>query len=450
MLMRRCLVVLATAGLLLATALPAPSASISEVKSAGNWMQVTVEGIVTYVEPVECYIQSRDRSSGIRVIGPTDGLNVGDSVLANGTFAVVDGEPTVTGASIIPQGTPSAISPFGMTNRDIGGASKWSPLSIWDYTSRRFVSGDWVREWTRACGANNTGLLVSTWGTVRSLYSSPVTGARWMYVDDGSGVVSDLGDTGLLVYSKADVNRGDFVRVTGVSSTEPSIEHPGRLVRVIRTRSSEDVQVERAAQLPDPEDYLFSDEFDGPELDPRWFALSGMQYVTLDASPGWLTLAPAVVVRTDPQPPPPPLPSIGHYALEDWDLDMRVRIEMPDGPVTAPCQFRADFLSSYYLVQIDVAAGGSMSARVCWQTVGTLPGDTCYFRVRKRGTEVTASASFDGVSYTGECLRSYSYSELYMLSLTASAHNTTGEPRRFLVHIDYFRMTRVGGAGGTQ
>lgn len=431
--MRRCLAVLATAGLLLATALPAPSASISEVKSAGNWMQVTVEGIVTYVEPVECYIQSRDRSSGIRVIGPTDGLTVGDSVLANGTFAVVDGEPTVTGASIIPQGTPSAISPFGMTNRDIGGASKWSPLSIWDYTSRRFVSGDWVREWTRACGANNTGLLVSTWGTVRSLYSSPVTGARWMYVDDGSGVVSDLGDTGLLVYSEADVNRGDFVRVTGVSSTEPSIEHPGRLVRVIRTRSSEDVQVERAREFKDRYDCMFSDEFDEPEIDPRWRA----QYphtVSQQILPGWLTIDLLSGYSR-------PFPSawLYHCAVGDWDLELKILLGFPDGTVRYKWTFGVTAIANAelrgsYAQPIELVLAGRTST--------ALVGDTCYIRLRKRGSTAWVSASFDGIRYTNEEEVVGTHPDT-SITLHAEVLSLSGLYQHLYIHLDYFRITPV-------
>ncbi len=92
-------------------------------------------------------------------------------------------------------------------------------------------------------GARNTGLLVTTWGTVNAVYYSPISDAHWFYIDDGCGVVSDYGDNGIIVYSPADVRQGDFVTVTGVSSTEVSFDDPTRLVRSIRPRTADDVRV---------------------------------------------------------------------------------------------------------------------------------------------------------------------------------------------------------------
>ena len=191
-------------------------------------------------------------------------------------------------ASLYPYGQPAAIRPFGMKNATIGGAPKWSPMRISDLSRQKVLEGHtwtWHYSWNPVCGPTNTGLLVKTWGTVKALYQS-LDGTRWLYVDDGSSVVTDFGDVGVLVYSDAEVNRGDFVSVQGISSCEPSLEEPGRLIRVIRTRDPADIVVLKAREPSQP----FSDEFDKPTLDQRWGAVAGDGSVSTSAEPGWLAI----------------------------------------------------------------------------------------------------------------------------------------------------------------
>lgn len=225
-------------------------------------MQVYVRGVVTYLDTGECHVEATDRSGGICVEGDTTGISLGDSVEARGTYSTTGVEPSLVSATITPQTGTTVIRPFAMNNKAIGGVPPPPYPCVWDYGK-----SDETWSWMRTCGANNTGLLVTTWGTVKAAYQSGAMGLRWFYVDDGSGMVSDFGDTGVLVYCTADVNEGDFVRVTGVSGVEPSLDDPSRLIRVVRTRTPDDVQVQKVKTLLTTP---FSDEFDGTKLDPRW------------------------------------------------------------------------------------------------------------------------------------------------------------------------------------
>ena len=408
--------------------------TISAIKSLSNWVQVTVEGIVTYVEPSECYIESADRSSGIRVIGPTVGIEIGDPVIAFGMFAVIDGEPAAVDASIYLHGSGSEIRPFGMASRAVGGASKWSPLCIWDYASVRVPSGNgwvWQRNWVPASGANNTGLLITTWGTIKATYLSPTTGASWFYIDDGSSLVSDLGDTGLLVYSDAQVEEGQFVSVTGISSVELSLDDASRLIRVIRTRSTEDVAILRQ---PPPE-YPFSDYFNKPVLDHRWINLAHDDELSLTTIPGWLTLTPR---------PSWSLCELGQDLEGEWSLEVKMRLVFSDDPnilwqeagMYVACQ--SDTLA--FSVRRDGQEPTHVT--VAGQAAGAMLGDTCWFRARMSGGVVTGSVSFDGRNYSSE----YAVSVNPSYSLILFAREYCGWPpatplEPFKVHFDYVRIT---------
>ncbi len=448
--MSRWLAALAAAVSLLASAPPVFPDTIAEVKAtAQNWMQVSVEGIITCTEPSECYIESPDRSGGIWVQAPMDGFEVGDPVLAVGTFAVIDGEPAVTNATITPRGTPSIIRPFGMNNRAIGGASKWSPMAIWDFGQRRVPSGGgwaWQREWAPASGANNTGLLVTTWGTVRSVYSSPVTGASWMYVDDGSGVVSDYGDTGVLVYTDAEANIGDFVSVTGVSSTERSFDDPSRLVRVVRTRGAGDVSMLRAREAPV---YPFSDEFDCPALDPRWAVIPGPGQVSLDAVPGWLLITTPLTDSSTSS------ISLVQPESGDWDLDAKIRLERtaytPSLPTEVAVYVELDIQPRYrypnYSSAVLGCLGGDPLHRppVWASTVGryssACTGDTCWFRARRRGSSVYGQLSLDGTAYTAE--QQVASPPNGFLRIRASFSGLPGAELTYRGLIDYIRFATI-------
>lgn len=436
-------------------------ASIAEVKSSGDWMQVTVEGIVTYVEPLECYIEAPNRSGGIRVIGPADGINVGDAVVAYGTFAVIDGEPAVTDAAIYLQGTPNEIKPFAMNNRAVGGASKWSPQFIWDYVCERVYSdGEWICRWKwgPAGGANNTGLLVTTWGKVRSTHYSPVTDTKWIYIDDGSRTVSDCGDTGVLVYTNAEVDIGDFVSVTGVSSTEPSFDNPSRLIRVVRTREAGDVRIVKASSPPE---HPFSDEFDSPTLDPRWVVIPGLGSVSLTDRPGWLAITAY---------PSDNLFGISPQVIQglsgDWDLEIKVQVELrqempfwhslrielipPPKPSFNfnPVDSTTLAYTSHGCMMLYNCGTYSSKVMLCNKFTTDMIGDTCYFRFRRRGEMIYGNLSFDGQNYLPQDVpvKTPEYCFLTLWMRSARERGSLGVP--FTVYFDYVRFTPISSRGG--
>jgi len=429
------------------------SETINEVKSsASNWMQVTIEGIVTYIEADECYIEDPGRSGGIWVLGPTDGIELGDPVIAFGTFSVISGEPVVLDASIYLHGRPSPINPFGMTNRDVGGASKWSPMWIWDFRSQRLPDGHswiWQLGWAPACGANNTGLVVKTWGTVRSIYHSVVNGAKWFYIDDGSGPVSDFGDTGVLVYGDAEIEQGDYVAVTGISSTEPSNDDPSRLIRVIRTRGAKDVQW-LAHLLPEIPQYPFTDEFDSPTLDKRWIVTLGGGEISLVERPGWLTITPPMQSGYNP---PRPVRLI-QFAGGDWDLDMKIEGEWSTDSRVANQFFYAlvSNNSDQWPTWPCQGAGAkfhrtSTAVSVAGKDAGSVPPWTAYFRLRSRAGSLYGSVSADGITYQPQPeARTYG-GYIFVLTAYVDFNGSVVPPPSFRVHIDYIRFTLVGGGG---
>ena len=232
---------------------------------------------------------------------------------ATGTFALINGEPVIKDAVLSPQGTQGDIRPFAMSNRNIGGAPWLSSTWIQDFHLKPTMG------WTMAGGASNVGLLVTTCGTVKSTCQNSTDATKWLYIDDGSEIVTDWGEMGVLVYTDAEVQMGDKVSVTGVSSTEPSIEDPTRLVRVVRMRDAADVQV--LARVENHWEYPFSDEFDSPTADPRWLLIPGTGSIEVDGTQGCLKLTYI---------PPLPnqtaiMPKAIQFAPGDWVMDMCVQ-----------------------------------------------------------------------------------------------------------------------------
>lgn len=264
---------------------------IGEVKKTySDGASVFLRGVVTYITPTECYIQSRDRSAGIWAEADTSKLALGDEIYLTGDITIQDGERIVRRTYITKTNLNFPISPLAMANKSLGGAALGLQPGIDDYSSLRVCAGngcttDW--QWSPGAGPNNIGLLVKTWGTVKSVYDSAVSGARWFHIDDGSRVVSDLGDSGVLVYSDAQVNIGDSVVVAGISSLEPAIDKPEKMIRVLRTRSASDVQVTKPVEASDPG---FSDEFSEPVLGSMWAYNKACGSISVTSNPGWVRL----------------------------------------------------------------------------------------------------------------------------------------------------------------
>lgn len=421
----------------------ASCSTIGEAMAAPAESPVNVTGTVTLIDPDGCYIESPDRSCGIWVQAVTEGIAVGDMVTVTGTPSAVNAEPAIVDAAIL-SAVPSVLPmPLGMSNRSVGGAlpPAGSDPAVWDYVKRR-VNDTWEWQWVRAGGASNTGLLVKTWGTVRSVYYSPVTDAHWFYLDDGAGCVSDYGDTGVLVYSDVDVKQGSYVSVTGISSVEPSFDSASRLVRVIRARGPDDVHV---LKVPQPRrDYPFSDEFDKPTLDPRWIQHPGTGTLSLSAMPGWLQIEPEPSVYYEG------MRQIMQRADMDWDLETKIRLQFTSAYTTNYYYKAIVALRSYislprngvedlYVAEFS-GSQHDQFVRVANGPFVTAQGDTCYFRVRKRGTTVTGSLSFDGVTYLPEYSATYSNYSL-VICLYAWCTTLPSPTEKLLVYVDYFRLT---------
>ncbi len=74
----------------------ADSATIGETKPLPDGTPVAISGSVTLLEPAECYIESTNRSSGIRVQADMTGFALHDLVTVTGTLGTLDGERVVS------------------------------------------------------------------------------------------------------------------------------------------------------------------------------------------------------------------------------------------------------------------------------------------------------------------------------------------------------------------
>ena len=181
-------------------------------------------GIVTGKWPTYVYVESSDRSSGVRVNASAAAqmfITVGDKVYFTGSTALVDGQKQVTLTSpfvILSSNNPLPYSV--MRTMDVGGA---------DY-------GPFDPGITYGRGPLNVGLLVRLFGRV----TARDPGGQWFYMWDGAsmympGVGSiplddGTGNNGVRVISSFAVVPGtDFVKVTGVVSTNTTTV-PGRVI----------------------------------------------------------------------------------------------------------------------------------------------------------------------------------------------------------------------------
>ena len=211
--------------------------SISSAKLLGDTLTIArTWGIVTLVTGAPAtavyYIESEDRSCGIRVEDPS-GLapNLGERVDVAGTLKTnSDLERYVEVGGFFRNGTGS-VSPITLTNRDVGGAD-------WNFNA---ATGAGQKGVLGGSGTNNIGLLIATTGTVTATGTDPA-GNNYFLVDDGSALTDASGLTGLRVLGTVpNANPvGRVVVVTGVSSCYKS---GNDLYRFMLSRSQSDVVV---------------------------------------------------------------------------------------------------------------------------------------------------------------------------------------------------------------
>lgn len=391
--------------------------TIGDAKALPSGSTVTVNGSITLLEPTECYIEATNRSAGIWVQADTTDFMLGNPVTASGNLSVVNGEQVIQGASLTTAVDAKTIASVGMPNKLFG----------------------------RSTDAGiSSGLLVTVWGKVNAVCYTPITGAYWFQIDDGSCVASDYGDSGVIVYSDADITEGDYVRVTGVSSVETALDDASKLVRTVRTRSSDDVQV-LLEYTPKPSVYPFSDEFDSPTLDPRWEVIGNRQYASVASNPGYLALS------TDPTDTDEYNPSVVQLATGDWDMEMRfttwfsvanstntLYVFLRDSAHTIPVPSWTS-LYRYTVAWFDCSNSVSPETAevgLLGQSSSGLQGGQYWLRLRRRGSMLYASVSSDGVNY---CTEVTGTSTSPCIEFNARGSRTN--PYAFL--IDYIRFSRA-------
>jgi len=197
-------------------------ATPSGAKSRTNGAPYTVKNAtVTAAFPAFFYMESPDRSSGIRVARNSHGLSVGAVVSVTGVLGTTpNGEKYLDASASAPVTSGSGtISPLGLNNLWLGGAG-------WRYDPATGAGQGGV---TGGVGLNNIGLLVRSWGKV-----TPIDSQNFA-INDGSGVPVKCVLPPGVTFNPA----WTYVAVTGAMSCE---NVSGQIQRVILVRQSSDVR----------------------------------------------------------------------------------------------------------------------------------------------------------------------------------------------------------------
>ncbi len=211
--------------------LPALSAAAARLSADGTSASIA-DAVVSAVFDGHFYAEEADRSSGIRVDHPAQGLIVGQRVRVEGAMGTnANGERFIAANSIAAAGS-GEVEPLHVTGKTLGGGDFGQPPN-----GQQGITGSF--------GLNNIGLLVATSGRV----SAPRVPSGWFYIDDGSGVSDGTGIPGIYVDAGGLLTppQGSFATVTGVSSCE---WFEGRLVNVLRARTKDDIRVHSGPGTP--------------------------------------------------------------------------------------------------------------------------------------------------------------------------------------------------------
>ena len=169
--------------------------------------------VVTGVFSGFFYMQEPDRSSGIKVVS-TVPVNVGDIVDVVGVVSVSDGERQISAGILSAMGVSGEQpKPLGIRGDALGGGR------LNGYTPG--ITG--------GIGANNIGLLVTTWGKVTT------SGSDYFYIESKPGCSIKVKSRALLKPMS-----GKLVAVTGISTCEVT---SGSIGRAIMPRTQSDIIV---------------------------------------------------------------------------------------------------------------------------------------------------------------------------------------------------------------
>ena len=193
--------------------------AITRAKQNGNAKTVTVVGaVVSAVFGSYFYVESDDRTAGIRVNKTSHGMSVGRRANVSGILSTdTQGERYIAATTVSDAGN-GAVAPLYSAQNRLGGGN-------WSYDS---ATGAGQRMVTGGTGLNNIGLLMRISGKViaRDTAASPT----WFVVDDGSmpGVgVKCVVESGVTAPAL-----NSFARVTGASSCEK--DGDGTILRLVR------------------------------------------------------------------------------------------------------------------------------------------------------------------------------------------------------------------------
>lgn len=181
------------------------------------------------------YIQDTDRSSGILLWFDgtvPSGLSPGDRVDILGVVGSVSGERAIMNP-IVTRTTSSFVPrPLAMNNLAVGGGA---------FGLQGAVVNKYALPQKMAAGLNNIGLLISTFGKVTAVASN------YFYIDDGSKLRDDTGNTGIRVSFNPDIiqrpDTGQYVSITGISSCEFVPGSTTKRRRVLLPRVQDDIVV---------------------------------------------------------------------------------------------------------------------------------------------------------------------------------------------------------------
>ena len=182
---------------------------ISAVRQAGTGASVKVShGVVTAASTDYFYVESDNRTSGIRVEKAAHGLSKGMRAEVLGVAGVnSDGEWCIAATLAAQDGTGS-LEPLALNNQACGGGLSGGQAAVLGWTLLPDSGGVLTRQPGPEVGLNNIGLLVRTSGKVKEIGSDSFT------IDDGYGINIQV----VIPTSVSLPSVGNFALVTGVSS----------------------------------------------------------------------------------------------------------------------------------------------------------------------------------------------------------------------------------------
>ena len=219
-------------------------AEISEVKTLPDGASVVIRrAVVTRTFGDVFYIESDDRTAGIRVAKSGHGLSSGMRADVIGVIRTNSNGERYVEASWVCQSGIGSVRALGLNGWAVGGSDYlYNPetgagqrgVTAWH---KVWIPGSgWSWEPRPVPGANNVGLLVQVWGRVTQSAEGE------FYVDDGCDLRDASGNVGLRVLADGITcpSVGEFVKVTGIVSC---YQDQGVLCRTVLVADQSDISV---------------------------------------------------------------------------------------------------------------------------------------------------------------------------------------------------------------